>query len=179
MNKHDKIRSFISLDFPEAILKQVAQIQNDLVAQNLFVGKYTSHTNIHLTLKFLGEISKPKIEEVKNLLSEITFEPTKITFTEIGVFSKRDIRIIWIKVNGVDDLQKKIDESLKTLFSMEDRFMGHVTIARVKKLKNKGLLLHYLNNYQLPTIRLEISEFKLKQSMLTPAGPIYKILKTF
>jgi 2'-5' RNA ligase len=65
------------------------------------------------------------------------------------------------------------------LFPVEERFMGHITIARVKKIFAKNELLNYIDNYTLQPHDISLSEFKLKQSILLSNGPIYKTIKNF
>ncbi|PLX22573.1 MAG: RNA 2',3'-cyclic phosphodiesterase [Salinivirgaceae bacterium] len=179
MTANDKIRCFVSLDLSDEIIRYAKSIQNNLISQNLFQGKYTKPTNIHLTLKFLGELPPQKIDEVNDLLQQVKFTPFNITISDLGVFSRRHIRIIWLKVSGADQLQKQIDTALQGHFHPEERFMGHITIVRVKKAFDKNLLLDYLDNYTITPKEILVSEFRLKQSILTPEGPIYKTIETF
>ena len=74
MNNSNKIRCFISLDLPPKIIQLATSIQNNIKRQNLIAAKYTNPQNIHLTLKFLGETSPQKVEQVKQLLYSIDFE---------------------------------------------------------------------------------------------------------
>ena len=92
---------------------------------------------MHLTLKFLGEIDKEKVEEVKKKLRELKMQSFEAELGEVGIFSKRFIKIIWIKLENTEKLQKEIDEKLKEIFELEERFMSHITIARVKNVRNK------------------------------------------
>ena len=139
----EKTRCFISLNLPEEIINKTIVIQNDLKSKNLFSGKYTLKENTHLTLKFLGEITDDQIEKTKTKLQNINFKNFSAIVPEIGVFSKKQIRIIWLKLNSkeVIELQKQIDSSLKNIFRPESRFMSHITIARVKDTPNKEKLL--------------------------------------
>lgn len=179
MNNDLKIRCFVSLDLPTHIIQSTTNIQNNIKNQNFFSGKYTKPQNIHLTLKFLGEISLSQVESVKQALSMIQINPIKIQISNLGVFSRRNVRIIWLKVDGVNSLQKQVDCALSELFPVEERFMGHITIARVKKIFAKNELLNYLDNYTLQPHDLSLTEFKLKQSILSPNGPTYKTIETF
>ena len=61
----------------------------------------------------------------------------------------------------------------------ERRFMGHVTIARVKKLKDKDTFLKLINSTKINMITFIVREFYLKESILTKEGPIYKIIRKY
>src|SRR3989344_893228 len=109
MDKKDKLRCFISLNFPEEIIDKIISIQKQIKNDKLFSWKSTEPSNVHLTLKFLGEIDRNEVNEVMKRLNEINFNKINASFGNIGVFSKQDIKIVWIKLNGVEELQKEID----------------------------------------------------------------------
>ncbi len=167
------MRTFISIDIPEEIKKEIKKIQSQLPE---FHGKKTETENLHLTLKFLGEIDDEKIEEVKKKLREIKFEKFETEIDSIGVFSEKFIRIIWLHLVNGDELQKEIDEKLKDLFEKEKRFRSHLTIARVKSIRDKKRFLEKLKEIEIPKIKFVVEEFKLKESVLLKERPIYKTI---
>lgn len=170
------MRLFISLDIPEKIKKEILEIQNNLPE---FKGKKTEKQNLHLTLKFLGEVSESKLEEIKNKLSEIKLSGFKTKISKIGFFSKSEIRIIWLSMSDCEKLQEEIDEKLKEIFPKEKRFMGHLTIARVKSVKDKKGFIEYLNKTKISEMEFSVKEFNLMQSILKSSGPDYKVLKSY
>src|SRR3990167_7509397 len=120
-------RTFICIDFPDEIIKETARLQS-LIKKQKFVGKLTELENLHLTLKFLGEISEDKLSQVKSLLKEVKFSPFSAFLEYSGTFSRfNNPSIVWIKVGGsnIAELQRKIDESLNSIFKKEPRFMSH------------------------------------------------------
>ena len=169
------MRVFIAIDLPENVREEIRKIQEKLPE---FQGKLTEKENIHLTLKFLGEIES--IDLINRKLGLIKFRKFKIRIDKIGVFSENFVRIVWL---GVDSkckelwgLQKEIDSKLKDLFVEERRFMGHITIARVKGL-DKNRFLSKLKDIKVD-IGFEVENFKLKKSVLTAEKPVYEdILK--
>ncbi len=180
--KKELIRAFVCIDFPDAIVKEVARIQEQL--ENLkFTGKMTELENLHLTLKFLGEIEKEKIEEVRKKLGKIKFQEFEAKMSEIGSFSRRgNPRIVWIKIGGKEifELQEKIDGEMKELgFKMEERFMSHMTIARVKYAKDKKGFFEYVKNLGIKEIKFKVDKFILKRSELRESGPIYTNIEEY
>ena len=124
-------RAFIAIDLPFEATNEIERIAKLIWKKTLFSGKITESANLHLTLKFLGEISDEQVLEVKKRLSEIKFSEFSCEFGGVGVFNREFIRIIWIKLNGsqnsknfgtsktksfeskgIWDLQKQIDEVL-------------------------------------------------------------------
>lgn len=165
------MRTFISIDMPEEVKKEIKKIQDKLPE---FIGKKTELENLHLTLKFLGEIDEEKVGKVKEKLREIQSKKFVSEIDSIGVFSEKFIRIIWLHITNCDDIQKEIDEKLSLVFEKEKRFMSHLTIARVKKINNRNEFLKNLNEIRIPKIKFRVENFKLKKSILTEHGPIYK-----
>lgn len=173
-------RCFIALELSEEAKAETERIQKDLGKQNLFEGKLTEKENLHLTLKFLGEIDELGIGEVKKRLREIRFKSFKAALGEAGVFSEDFVRIVWIKLEGdVIGLQKEVDSTLKGLFNPEFRFMSHLTIARVKQVKDKRKFLDYLSSVKIKKIEFNVLEFALKKSELTDKGPIYTDIERY
>jgi len=172
------IRSFIAIDLSREAINEIKRLQEILRKKNLFTGKFTEPENLHLTLKFLGEIREEKIEEVKKKLSEIKFESFEAHLDEVGVFSEKYVKIIWIKLGGkgVFDLQKNIDEKLIEIFEKEERFMSHITIARVRDVSNRKELLEYLKSVNSKELRFKVDRFFLKKSELKSSGPEYSDL---
>jgi RNA 2',3'-cyclic 3'-phosphodiesterase len=179
------MRCFIALELSPEIKREIRKISEELEKENLFNGKITEEGNIHLTLKFLGEISEKEIEETKNKLKEIKFQEFTGEISEIGFFSPHFIRIIWIKLDGesVFELQKQIDEKLACLFNNEVRFMSHITIARVKNVLDKDKLIDFLEKIDVELknkkIKFKINKFTLKKSELFPEGPIYNNIEEY
>lgn len=177
--KKNLIRCFVCLELPIVATKYIAELQQQLKKKNLFYGKFTEPENLHLTLKFLGEIPEEKIEEAKKKLAEIVLGRFEASLGEIGIFINKYNSLLWIKLDGkgVWDLQRKIDGSLLDLgFKKEERFMSHITIARMKSIPSKKEFLEYVKNIKTKKISFQIKEFVLKKSELKEDGPVYSDL---
>ena len=170
------MRCFIALDLPKQVIEEIKKIQNALPE---FTGKKIESKNLHLTLKFLGEISEEKTEQIRENLKKIKFQKFETKIDSIGVFSEKIIRIIWLHLTNCDALQKEIDGSLKDIFQPEQRFMSHLTIARVKNVENKKEFLEKLKKIKIPKINFMVENFKLKSSTLKPEGPVYEDIEIY
>ena len=175
-------RVFIAIEFPDEVIKEVARMQ-EILGNWKFTGKMTELENVHLTLKFLGEIDSKKVAEVKKKLKEVRFEEFEARLEQVGSFVHGgNPDILWINIGGkgIFELQKKVDEALESVgFKKEKRFMSHMTIARVKYVKDKKGFLDYVKHLRLQDIRFKIKEFKLKESELRALGPIYRDLEVY
>lgn len=165
------MRCFIGIDLSIEAIKEIQKIQKKLEPN--FTGRLTASENLHLTIKFLGEIEKNAINDVKKKLSSITPPPFELILKDVGVFSQKFIKIIWVKVSDVP-LQPLVDNCLSDIFEPENRFMGHITIARVNNLADKKSFLQLINATTVNEISFMVKDFYLKESILTPDGPIYE-----
>lgn len=172
-------RCFIGINFPDNIKEEIVRIQNLIKKDDIFNGKFTEKENLHLALKFLGEIDEIKIGKVKDRLKEIKFSSFECVLGKIGVFSRREVRIMWIKIDGIYDLQKEIDRNLKNLFDEERRFMSHITIARVKSIKDEKRFFEVFNKIKIRNLSFEVNEFNFMESELRKNGPVYRELEKY
>ena len=172
------MRLFIALNLPEKIRELLYKTAKELKEKGLFQGKITEKENLHLTLKFLGDIREEKIDDIIKRLDEIKINKAPVIIGNFGVFDEKFVRIIWVKLAGADELQKEIDRILRGLFQQEDRFMSHVTIARVKSVIEKRSLIDEIKNIKLTNIQFDVDSFELMKSELGKK-PVYSIVKSF
>jgi len=167
------MRCFIAVDIPEEIKKEIIKIQNMLPA---FYGKKTEKENLHLTLKFLGEVDESTLIKIREKLGEIRLNQFQIEISSLGMFADR---IIWLDMKNCEKLQKEIDERLSDFFKPEERFMGHLTIARIRNLKDKRKFFGELKKIKFAPKKFTVECFKLKKSTLTEQKPIYEDIKVY
>ncbi|MFH1503528.1 MAG: RNA 2',3'-cyclic phosphodiesterase [Candidatus Diapherotrites archaeon] len=171
------MRIFISIKFLPKTLIQIKSIQENLPE---FSGKKTEIKNLHLTLKFLGKASFEDIERIKLKLRKIKFNKFEAEIKEIGFFDKQEGRgILWLGVTNCESFQKEIDNSLEGLYKREQRFMGHLTIARAKKISNKKKFIGDLKKIKIPKRFFIVDKFYLMESELRKEGPEYKVLEEY
>jgi RNA 2',3'-cyclic 3'-phosphodiesterase len=174
------MRTFIAIEIPEKIKKEILKIQEQLPE---FKGKKIEFKNLHLTLKFLGEVDENKLEEIKNNLHKIKLNSFKTEIDSIGFFDNRkSIRkqlIIWLHMTNCDELQKEVDSKLIGLFEKERRFMAHLTIARIKEIENDKKFFTELKKINIDKMEFIVKEFYLKKSTVRRPGPVYENLETY
>jgi 2'-5' RNA ligase len=175
------MRCFVAVELEEAIKKEISKF---LTSFNYISMKSVEDENLHITLKFLGEIEEKKIEEVEENLKLVSsqFEPFAVEFSGIGVFPNvHAARVLWIAIKGekMVELAKKVDDSLYSSgFPREKSIVPHITIGRIKHVPNKRRLEEDLNRYSSLTFgKMEIHSIKIKKSTLTPKGPLYSDLR--
>jgi len=178
-----KFRGFISVDIPFS--QKINELSNQIKNSGIHV-KLVEPENIHITLKFLGDVDEELIEKIEESIKKSIKDTSsfEINLAGTGVFPNLGyIKIIWIGIQDNGELRKiadNIDEQLSKLgFEKERRpFSPHLTIARVKSAKNKEKLIEIINKYhETEFTKIKVESVKLKKSELTPKGPIYTIIR--
>ncbi len=178
------MRTFIAIEIPDAIKAELAKLQSELRRTGADVG-WTNPDNIHLTLRFLGEVGERQVESLKKLCAQIAteFSPFALQLGDTGYFPNfRQPRVLWVGLDGNTEiaakLQKRLETELVALgFDREDKpFKPHLTIGRVKSGKNIKLLMAKADMVRLPQLSFEIGELVLFKSELHPAGAQYTAL---
>jgi 2'-5' RNA ligase len=178
----ESIRTFIAIAIPAVIQQKIAAICTPLAALPDRI-TWVKPQNLHFTLKFLGEISVGRVQRLKVTLKQAAqgCKPFPVDFTNIGIFpnAKRP-RVIWL---GLGDptaqlvkLYQELEENLRVCgFVPENRkFKPHLTLGRIRRLKNREQLISSLHSLPLPKLdQLKVTQVSLIRSQLQPQGPIY------
>jgi 2'-5' RNA ligase len=179
------MRLFVAYDLPDNVRKKLVEFQKQIGESEARI-KWVEEKNIHLTLKFLGEVEEGKTKEIIKALESVKFKPFLTSISELGVFpSEKFIRVIWVGLKPfepIEDLHERIENSLVTLgFLRDKRFQAHVTLGRVKFIRDKVSFLSKIKILKVSDIseHFALDNFKLKKSVLTPKGPIYEDLRVF
>ena len=165
------MRAFIAVEIPSEITERLSTVQRELPLGL----KLVKPKAMHLTLKFLGEISEGKAKEASNSLDSLTFSPIPLTCRGLGVFPSRNLpRVLWagIESPGLVALHSKLEPKLLELGFAREDFTPHLTIARAKgKVELKSILEKYSGELFGECL---IRSLHLKKSTLTPEGPVYE-----
>lgn len=176
------MRLFIACEIPYDARKKLFTLQKIIGEEDARI-KWVEQDNIHLTIKFLGEVNDENVDGIRESLLSIKSKPIEAHLSGFGVFpSESYIRVLWVGLEPaaeIEKLHREIDDALSGLgFKHETRFQTHVTLGRVRSVRNKeGLVKKIL---KLKCKGTEIGEsfkidcFKLKKSTLTPQGPVYE-----
>ncbi len=172
----DTLRLFISVDLPKELHYAIAQIVDGLAGNGL---NKVRVENMHFTLKFLGNVEQSRVEEIKEALAKIAFQPFSIKLKGVGVFPREQrARVVWVGCESaeLEKLAFNINTALANMFPKEE-FLPHLTIARVK---GKTDLRKFLAEYKETEFgSFVVHAFCLKQSMLSGSGPAYSDLAVF
>ena len=180
------IRTFIALELPASIIALLDTVQQELKSLRLRA-KWVRSENIHLTLKFLGDIDPGDVNRIVEAMSAAAegFTPFTLAVGGVGVFPgiKRP-RVIWIGLGGqirlLIQLQRKLADNLAAIgFPKEKRpFKGHLTLGRIREAVNPNTIRQIIEEYSvLGSEEFTVGKVVLFKSDLKPSGAVYTRLQ--
>jgi 2'-5' RNA ligase len=180
------IRSFIAIELPGEIRSLLAETQQGLKSIRL-KARWVRPENIHLTLKFLGNINPLDIEKIGGAMNSAVreFEPFTLKVGGIGFFpgAKRP-RVVWVGLGGdtrtLIDLQRHLEDCLAEVgFPKEKRaFKAHLTLGRLRDAVPPEITGKAIRRFSEPGERqFAADRIILFKSELKPAGAEYSKLK--
>lgn len=182
----ETIRSFIAIELPDEVRKQLAQLQTRLRVDSQIGIKWVNPNSIHLTLKFLGNISVLSTDNIIQAMADATkrVAPFYLETKGVGAFpSLERMHVVWVDLGGemnkLKRLQQLIETNLTQLgFAPEQRpFKPHLTLARLGKevsSNESSCLGKLISGIGLHTSdKIFVNSVKLIRSQITRKGPIY------
>ena len=180
------MRTFVAIDLPSEIRRQIAQLIALLQPTTNHV-RWARADGLHLTLKFIGELAPKKVAEVTNRLAAIRIAaPIALGIRGAGYFPQaRSPRVIWLGVEAGPDLPAlaaQVDEALLPLgIAKENRpFAAHLTLGRLRVPDKIPVLQEVLRRQEpLDFGSFAAEEFFLYESQLAPGGSLYRKIARF
>jgi len=178
------MRAFIAIELPSELKEKIDDVISELEDADFCDAKWVSEEKLHLTCKFLGEISKEQAEKVKAVLLAIT-KSTKSFTIQLEGLGHFNQRVLWIGGSSdqqAESLAKRIDADLNKLgFPKEDReFSIHLTLARIKKVYNWAKMKQILAENETKDFgSFKADKIKLIESILSAKGHTYRELSSF
>jgi len=185
------IRAFIAIDLSAEIIQRLEEVAGQLKQRLAGMQiRWVPVENIHLTLKFLGDVSMTNLEVLKKiLLSESSNHPTfEMSVGELGAFpSLRRPRVIWVGVTAPSELnalQHGIEtETARLGYQHENRdFSPHLTLGRISRnasSQEAHQIGQVLDSFKVGFLgATRVREVYLYRSDLRPGGAVYTRLMT-
>ena len=175
------VRAFVALEISGNVADLLVQAQKELQATGADI-KLVERENLHLNLKFLGEISEAQASEAKSRLAALSLKGAEVAIRGLGAFpAPSRPRVVWAGVAPADEplvvpIAEGVIAALEGMGEREDRqFRPHITLGRVRTGRNVRELNEVLRqNAGMEFGALGLREIKLKSSSLTPTGPVYR-----
>jgi len=181
------LRSFIAIELPGEIKASLEGIQQSLKKSGADI-RWVKTGNIHLTLKFLGDIEEKSVTAIIHALKGAckNHKIFRVEILGIGTFpAKRSPRVLWAGVNGngeLGKLQAEIDDAMASQgFDPEKRvFSPHLTLGRFKSSHGRGALMEKMDLIKHESFGLfDVRSIYLIKSDLNPSGAVYSRLAEF
>jgi 2'-5' RNA ligase len=171
------MRSFVAVPIDDKIKDAILQAAAPLRELGV-AAKWVERENLHLTLKFLGEIDQAQVDKLCGLLRAVRHGPIDLAFQGMRHFGRR---VVWVGCNGeLRQLAQSVETAAVAVgVPPEERgFSAHVSIARLKNGKNVKALTERLAP-DTPFGKQTCRAFVMYKSTLTPTGPEYSLIESF
>jgi 2'-5' RNA ligase len=169
------MRAFIAVEVDEQLREKMSKLQNQLSLDGV---KPVEKENLHLTLQFLGEIDESMKEKVAQAMDKLSFKKFEMSCKGVGAFPSRNyMRVVWVGAEAPElkEIYSQLATELVKLGFKQEGFSPHITLARVKFLKEKEKIIQFLEeNERLELGKCMVEGVFLKRSTLTPKGSIYE-----
>ncbi len=180
------VRCFVNIELGEEQKEKINGLIEELKEINADI-KFVELENLHLTPRFLGNVSEKELKEVEKGLEKAAKETKsfELKLKGTGVFPTREyIKVIWVgaeKCPELMELKKRVDKYIRVGKRDNRKFIPHVTIGRMKNKKGKEKVLEILDKYKETSFgKIKVDEINVKESILKgPKGPKYEILFKF
>jgi len=185
--KSQKIRVFFGIALPDGIrgwINGAAMVPLSRLPARV---RWVQPSNIHLTVRFLGEIDYDTLSDVIENTGRATsnIPSMKFQLKEIATFGRKTPRVIWVGVSGDIEELTKLHDKIEIvcreagLPADDKRYFPHITIGRVKSPAHTGQLMSAIKKIDVKPLDFTAKELILFKSVLTPKGSIYDVVEKF
>ena len=175
------MRLFIGIALPEAVRGKLAVLQSGLPG-----AKWAKPENLHLSLRFIGDMDRRGAEDIDSALRDILVPSFDLNLSGLGCFeSKGRVRALWVEAVKADHLKRlheKIESAVVRAGQEPERrkFKSHITLARFKGGSSNERIGSYIehNNY-IHAGPFTVDRFTLFRSHLGGEGSVYESLADY
>jgi len=176
------VRSFIAVDLDNQKLLQSIVAAQQTLSRTGGDLKLVEPQNIHITLRFLGEIRQELVQDIIEQMKEVRFSPFTARFKGVGVFPNlHRPRVVWVGIEDgareMSNISNTLEKGLRTLRVQPDNrgFTPHLTIARVRSGRNIFELSRTISEMRdMEFGSIGVNCVRLKKSTLSSSGPTYE-----
>jgi 2'-5' RNA ligase len=168
------MRLFVALDLPWPLRDRLGGL-----ATGIFGARWVTRENLHLTLRFIGEVPNWRAEDIDLALHTIKGRSFPLVLSGVGLFEKAGrVTALWAGIERspqLDHLQAKIETALQRagLEPERRRFVPHVTLARLDQPANEKITSFVQRNNLFRADAFPVERFTLFSSQLGKEGSVY------
>ncbi len=173
------MRLFVAVGLPANVRQAASELIGKLKLMQLRAS-FVAPSAMHVSLLFLGNAPESELEPIKTKVNKVNVAGFSSKMADCGVFPNWNyIKVAWWGLSG--DGWAKLYEGVSKALQKKSgfRFIPHLTLARIKAIADKPAFIKKFKTLKPEHFEFKIEEFKLIQSELTPAGPIYTELASF
>ncbi len=173
------IRLFVGLEIPESLRQRLAMLHGGVPG-----AKWQSAEQMHLTLRFVGDVSEAMATDIDDALTTIRAPSFDMEIAGVGEFGGKMPRALWAGVRSDEELQhlhRKIDAILRRLGMPPDerKFSPHVTLARLKNAP-RAKVMEFISHHALfADGSFRVEQFVLFSSQLGSGGSVYHVEREY
>ena len=177
----DSIRTFICIEVPQTVKERIESLQRMLRINNAQIS-WVKPSNIHLTIKFLGDVPLSKTESVRDNVERAAkgLGEFDIEVSTTGCFpSARSPRVLWVGLGNMPDGLKQLHANVESELARagfpreQKRFSPHLTIGRVRSPQNAARTAEDLIAQGFAPETFRATEVIVMRSELNSSGSIY------
>jgi len=167
-------RLFVAIDMPESICGDISEIYEAIPG-----ARWTPENQLHLTLRFIGDVNNGTAQLIDNSLRLVKFAPFTMQLQSAGFFPpRREPRVLWCGIAANENLirlQKHVERAVAAagLPPAERKFSPHITVARLNGSPPQKLAAFLCTNSLFKTEPFLVSEFYLYSSVLKREGALH------
>jgi RNA 2',3'-cyclic 3'-phosphodiesterase len=169
------MRLFVALSIPRPVGDSLMLIQGGVPG-----ARWQSREQLHLTLRFIGEVSGEDVDAIDDALAGIVAPDFSLQLHGVGQFGNKQPHSLWAAVRdnpALDHLQRKVDNAIRRVGQPQDthKFTPHVTLARLKHPDPDKVVEWLQYNALYTSAEFEVGAFSLYSSKLTSDGSVYRV----
>jgi RNA 2',3'-cyclic 3'-phosphodiesterase len=178
------IRTFICVDLSSNLKARLDSLTLELQKQSTTRVSWVKATNMHLTLRFLGDVAEDKIPNIQACIEQagLGVKSFNLSARELGAFPNLNKpRVFWVGIKDLTNtllpMQKRLEQGLVNAgFGPSDHpFSPHLTIGRVKEGNGQDIASK-LSKIEFVPEDFSVKETILMRSDLKPSGTVYSKL---
>jgi RNA 2',3'-cyclic 3'-phosphodiesterase len=168
-------RLFTALELPQAL-----RLHLSLIRAPMHGAKWVEAENMHITLRFAGDLDERTADDFAARLGDIRAEPLAITIAGVGAFAGREARVLWAGVEGgaaLDHLHRANERAARAVGLDPDprAFKPHVTLARARGVRPNAAARFLEENGGLRLGPFVATRFVLLSARPGSGGPPYAL----
>ena len=173
-------RLFIAIDLPDTIKENLESMSFGIPG-----AKWVRPEQLHLTVRFIGEVDGALFRDIKNVLDEVSAAAFSLQLKGVGYFPPRGApRVLWVGLEKSEPLlllRKKIDSRLLRVGVAPEgrKFSAHITLARLKNTPVQKIVNFLSGNGLFSQEPFQVEDFKLYSSILSPKGAYHRVERIY